>query len=136
MVPTSEDLDGVGEGRAVAQLMPYQPARPCRQPGCPELTLRGYCDGHRRERERRRGNAAQRGYGHRWRKYRRSFLAANPLCVHCEQEGRVTAATDVDHIKAVRGKDDPLFWEPSNIQGLCGACHRKKTIQEDGALVA
>ncbi len=108
--------------------MPYQLKRPCGQPGCPNLTNRGYCNNHRRT---RRGSAAARGYGGRWRKYRLMFLRSRPLCVECEKEGQVTAATDIDHIRPVRGKNDPLFWEPSNLQPLCKSHHSQKTMREN-----
>jgi 5-methylcytosine-specific restriction protein A len=81
--------------------------------------------GHRTY-DQQRGSAAARGYGYRWRIYRRWFLRRNPLC-SCGQ-----AATDVDHIKAVSGPDDPLFWEPSNHQPLCHPCHSAKTRRENG----
>lgn len=76
-----------------------------------------------------RPSAARRGYGRRWQKYREWFLACNPLCEVCDH-----AATDVDHIEAVSGPADPLFWQPSNHQALCGDCHKRKTIADDGAL--
>jgi 5-methylcytosine-specific restriction protein A len=76
-----------------------------------------------------RPSAAKRGYGHRWRIYRRWFLSQpeNALCRQCKAEGKIVNAIDVDHIKPVRGADDPLFWEPSNHQGLCLPHHRSKT---------
>lgn len=44
--------------------MPYGPARPCAEPGCPQLTDRGRrCPEHARAAERRRGSAARRGSG-------------------------------------------------------------------------
>ena len=67
-------------------------------------------------------SAAKRGYGHKWRVYRLSFLKANPLCVYCAKTGRVTIATVVDHIVPHRG-DMTLFWQASNHQALCKACH-------------
>lgn len=87
-------------------------------------------------RVRRRENrptAPQRGYGSRWARYRKAFLARpeNALCRRCEARGRVEPSTDVDHIQPVTGPDDPLFWEPSNHQGLCHGCHSQKTNTED-----
>ena len=65
---------------------------------------------------------AERGYGWRWQKARRFHLSAHPLCVMCEAEGRVTAATVVDHIIPHRG-DELLFWDRKNWQSLCKRHH-------------
>ncbi|QEL11324.1 HNH endonuclease [Kushneria phosphatilytica] len=65
---------------------------------------------------------AQRGYGSKWQRARAQYLANNPLCVICERQGAVTAATVVDHIKPHRG-DSKLFWRRSNWQALCKTCH-------------
>ena len=79
----------------------------------------------------RRESSSRRGYGSRWRKARAVFLDKNPLCVHCQRVGVVTAATDVDHIKPHKG-DEGLFWDESNWQPLCHSCHSRKTVVEDG----
>ena len=57
------------------------------------------------------------------------MLQDNPLCVMCERDGRVTLATEVDHIHALvnGGKD-----ERDNMQGLCHECHASKTAQDMG----
>ena len=62
--------------------------------------------------------------------YRESYLRANPLCVHCDKEGELTPATQVDHIQPVLGPNDPLFWEPNNHQPLCHSHHSQKTRGE------
>ena len=61
-------------------------------------------------------------YNHRWSKHRRMFLQANPLCVMCQAQGYVEAATVVDHIKPHRG-DLRLFWDENNWQALCKVHH-------------
>lgn len=114
--------------------MPRRAGSTCSRPGCPGIVREGVCSacGPRRkqsdaEHDARRGTSAQRGYGRRWQRLRLMFLRANPLCVMCQEEGRVTAATDVDHILAKRdgGGDD---WE--NLQALCHSCHSRKTARE------
>lgn len=65
---------------------------------------------------------AERGYGSRWRRARAQYLQAHPLCGYCRQQGRVTAATVVDHIAPHRG-DQALFWDSDNWQALCARCH-------------
>lgn len=62
------------------------------------------------------------------------FLAEHPLCVKCMERGVYTKATVVDHIIPHRG-DRLLFWDKSNWQPLCKACHDKKTGEEDRYVV-
>ncbi|GEB79233.1 hypothetical protein DDE01_06480 [Desulfovibrio desulfuricans] len=59
------------------------------------------------------------------------MLREEPLCRACAAQGRITAATDVDHIvsRAQGGTDDR-----ANLQPLCHACHSRKTAQQDGGL--
>lgn len=73
---------------------------------------------------------AQRGYGGRWQKCREAYLVRHPLCVFCEKANRIEIATVVDHIVPHKG-DQKLFWDRSNWQGLCKACHDgdKKLIE-------
>lgn len=81
--------------------------------------------------EQQRGTSAQRGYGYRWQRARAGYLVKHPLCAECEKQGRVEAATDLDHVIAHRGDND-LFWDRENWQGLCQPCHSRKTATEDG----
>lgn len=65
----------------------------------------------------------------RWRKARLWYLDRYPLCRDCAELGGVVVATDVDHVIPHRG-DARLFWDQSNWQGLCKACHSRKTARE------
>lgn len=116
--------------------MPIMPKRPCPHPGCGVLVERGRCPAHQRTQRQqydsRRGNSAARGYDRRWRNYRLQYLREHPLCVECSKQHRTTAATVVDHITPVNGRDDPLFWDEGNHQALCAPCHSVKTAREDG----
>ena len=49
----------------------------------------------------------------RWKRARRLFLQTHPLCRMCEQRGRVSLATTVDHVVPHRG-DEALFWDEQN----------------------
>ncbi|HSH84369.1 MAG TPA: HNH endonuclease signature motif containing protein [Guyparkeria sp.] len=54
----------------------------------------------------------------------------------CQQIGRVTAATVVDHIVPHQGNKE-LFWDRSNWQPLCAPCHdRHKRRQERSGTLA
>ncbi len=78
-------------------------------------------------------SASARGYGWSWQKLRREVLTGEPLCRLCRAEGRVTAATQVDHIrpKGLGGTDDR-----SNLQPICDDHHRAKTITDRVAIRA
>lgn len=82
--------------------------------------------------DQQRGSAHSRGYTRRWQAYSGWFLSQeeNALCA-C---GCGNPSEETDHIQPVTGPDDPLFWNPDNHQGLCGDCHKRKTIRESGAL--
>jgi 5-methylcytosine-specific restriction protein A len=118
--------------------MPRRAKRPCMWPGCTALTEKGsYCDEHckllQARREAKRESAARRGYGARWRRLRKMFLSAHPLCAdpygHHAARNEIVVATEVDHVvpKKQGGSD---AWE--NLQSLCKSCHSRKTALEDG----
>jgi len=64
-----------------------------------------------------------------WQKVRLVVLNRDPLCVVCDKYGKITAAVDVDHIEPLALRPD-LAFDISNLQGLCRACHNKKTTEE------
>ena len=120
----------------------------CKYPGCHTSVPYGqrYCKRHEEQgkkrdaeanKERRRffdtkrGSASQRGYTSKWRQVSKRFLARHPYCVECYKQGRMTLATEVDHIKPHKG-DHELMWSESNWQPLCHSCHSRKTAREDG----
>jgi 5-methylcytosine-specific restriction endonuclease McrA len=74
-------------------------------------------------------------YGYQWQKAREGYLRKHPLCVHCNEKGRVTPATVVDHKKPHRG-NLKLFWDKSNWQGLCKVCHDswKQRLEKTGTV--
>ena len=114
----------------------------CKHPGCRRSVPRGvdFCGQHksdaekhaaaaRKAREARRtafkGASAKRWYGYRWQKLRNRFIAQHPFCEQCMKQGRLTIATDIDHIKPHRG-DPILLFDEENLQALCHACHSPK----------
>ncbi len=119
--------------------MPYKAARPCAQRGCPNLVRDSdrYCPEHAAQRQAeydaRRGSAASRGYGRKWRKIRLMYLRRHPLCedpfgIHAEH-GETVAATEVDHQTPLR---EGGTHRVDNLQALCKICHSRKTAVEDG----
>ena len=111
--------------------------RPCNAAGCGTLIgiREKYCPAHAsRKRVKqpftKRSSTAD-GYGYQWQKARRVFLLNHPLCVECERQGYINAATVVDHITPHKG-DRELFWNQRNWQPLCKRHHSQKTAREDG----
>lgn len=62
-----------------------------------------------------------------WTNLRHLVLARDPVCVICERNASAVA----DHIVPHKGVW-ALFCDLLNLQGLCDACHSKKTAKEDG----
>lgn len=75
-------------------------------------------------------------YGRKWKAARLVHLQQEPLCRYCQQQGRVTAATVVDHITPHKG-DLKLFWSRSNWQSLCKPHHdaTKQREERTGAVL-
>jgi len=88
----------------------------------------------RRAHDHARGTAAQRGYDGKWRVYSKSFLQRHPWCQcdRCKVSSTPLPAQHVDHIIAVNGPRDPLFWRESNHRAMAHACHSRKTAIHDG----
>jgi len=61
-----------------------------------------------------------------------AFLSEHPFCEHCQQAGRLRAASVVDHVIPHRG-DEELFWAEHNWMALCKSCHDRKTASERAA---
>jgi len=119
-----------------------RPKQVCRC--CKKLADGAYCADHidtlreaKREHDRkRRSDPLRKLYNTaRWAAIRLIVLARDPLCM----DGRVceckALSTVVDHKMPARlwvcnGGD---FFDESNLQGLCAACHNTKTAEEDGA---
>jgi 5-methylcytosine-specific restriction enzyme A len=110
--------------------MSLKPGRFCVTPGCGIVVRAGRCAQHAVMHEHARPNYAVRRWYRtaRWYAYRRQVLNLNPLCVNCQAGGQIVIATEIDHIRPHH--DDPvLFWNLSNLQGLCASCHVQKTMR-------
>lgn len=94
--------------------------------------------------------AARKGYDYRWQKARADHLRTHPLCVFCQQYGRLVPASVVDHITPPRlgeaklsGDSEriaaawKLFWDRANWQSLCKPCHDsvKQRLEKSGRVV-
>lgn len=115
--------------------MAQRPLRPCRHPGCRELTRTGWCPKHRPASSRGESEAWHSLYSLPiWARLRESQLLREPFCQapDCDalrETGRPARATVVDHVRPHRG-DRRLFTDPGNLQSLCKRCHDRKTLRE------
>lgn len=111
--------------------MPHKPLRPCRQPGCPQLTAGRYCPTHERQLnanlQERRGTRTERGYDYQWQQVRLMVLRREPWCRRCKANGLWTLATLVDHIIPLPEGPRLLL---ENLQPLCDPCHITKTAED------
>ena len=107
--------------------MPYKAKKPCARPGCRNLTSDRYCEEHAKQEAKRynqydRDPASNKRYGRSWARIRAAFLQANPLCVLCKKDGRLTPATMVHHkVKLTDGGTND--W--NNLQALCHEWHSR-----------
>jgi len=61
------------------------------------------------------------GSSYAWRKLRTAILAQEPLCRVCMGKGRVTAASEVDHILPLHMGGVEL--DAGNCRPICRQCH-------------
>lgn len=127
-------------------------ARACPHYGCPHPAP---CPTHGRQAQQsiyddRRGSASSRGYGARWQRHRTAVvnlfhsheLPRAGLCgvrlpgaqlttdSECTTRNLTVRFTTLDHIIPVTGPDDPTFFEPTALQGLCSTCDARKRQRE------
>ena len=112
--------------------MPHKAKRPCKYPGCPNLTDRDYCAEHISQaryeyNHYRRDPETQKRYGSQWRKIRALYVKAHPLCEECLRHGRTTPVQEVHHIIPLADGGTHDF---SNLMSLCKSCHSAITIAE------
>ena len=109
--------------------MPTAAPKPCTDPGCGVLVRDGSsrCDAHKRTDWRKKPTATKRMTGRKLQAARAALFKENPLCVKCQEAGRLRPATQRDHIVPLSegGLD-----EPDNTQGLCDECHDGKSLAE------
>ena len=123
--------------------LPQRPNKPCLHRGCAALTRApsGYCEEHHGEAsgwaEYNAGKTqTQRGYGNSWRKLRDWIMRRDGgLCQVCAAAGKITPATEVDHIIS-KAEGARLNWtrqqidDHANLRAICASCHKAKTAIE------
>jgi len=111
--------------------MPYAPLNTeCKQYGCrnSKTGRSSYCIEHGGG-VTETGKANTKLYNQQaWDKIRARQLSKQPLCARCQHEGKVTAATTVDHVFPHRR--DATKFRLNLFQSLCVACHTIKGQDE------
>lgn len=114
--------------------------KPCKV--CGQAAVHGskYCEQHadrekaEQQKRQKRWNAQKPAWYRwyhtaHWEALRTLVLARDPICKICNRN----ASTDVDHVTPHKGNWF-LFCgglNMVNLQGLCAACHSRKTTRED-----
>jgi len=82
--------------------------------------------------ERGDGRKADRSwYGSApWRRCRAAFLAANPLCADCGDQGLIVPALHVHHVAERKDRPD-LAFDHANLRGLCHSCHSRTHARKE-----
>lgn len=109
--------------------MPIAAPRPCSHPGCGVLVRdgTGRCAKHPKATWAKKPTAAKRVTGRKLQRLRAELFERDPLCAECKRQGRVTLATQRDHIQPLEeGGEDA----ETNVQGLCADCHDAKSKAE------
>ena len=108
-------------------MLPRLPKKPCKYPGCPNLTEKTYCEEHEKEMNRAyekygRDKAVRRKYGRAWKRIRDKYVSQHPFCERCFEKGRLVPVDEVHHIKPL---SEGGTHDQGNLIALCKSCHAK-----------
>ena len=107
--------------------MPSLPMHFCNKAGCNKLTRNRFCEEHaakeRKEYDDTRATPAERGYDSQWKKFRKIYVAAHPLCAMCEARGKLTRTEIVHHIVPL--EENGSKYDEDNLISICFNCHEK-----------
>ncbi len=68
----------------------------------------------------------------RWRKLRQTIIRRDfGLCQECKRRNIYTKGTVVHHIVEAR-EDITLFWQETNLELVCDACHNREHPERSG----
>lgn len=90
-------------------------------------------DEQKRDADRRRGSACERGYTSRWDKASAGHIRNDPLCRYCALAGEVKAAELTDHLYPHK-RDQAVFWNRTYWISSCFDCHNgfKQRVERRG----
>lgn len=107
--------------------MPKSPKKPCRYPGCPNLSYNSYCDKHKKLIASKyemygRNKTTKKLYGYSWSKIRSRYVKSHPYCELCFKKGILVPVDEVHHkIPLAEGGTHV----DSNLISLCKTCHAR-----------
>lgn len=110
--------------------MPIMPRHQCDEYQCKAPSIKGsrYCESHTPSKtatvERKTFNAQYNTA--KWQSIRARQLSTNPLCAACMTDGRITAASHVDHVFPWQAIGEHAFIR-NLFQSLCPECHGIKS---------
>ena len=106
--------------------------RVCAEPGCPELTMVGRCEKHKRERAASvRARSLDWNWVYatpRWKGLRKQVILEQPWCL---VEGCFELSAEVDHVVSMQDGGAPF--DRANLAGMCKPHHSAKTREEMNA---
>lgn len=107
--------------------MPRLPKKPCKYPGCPNLTEKTYCEEHEKEMNRAyekygRDKTVRRKYGRAWKRIRDKYVSQHPFCEKCLEKGVLVPVDEVHHILPL---SEGGTHDKENLIALCKSCHAK-----------
>lgn len=110
--------------------MPSIPKTKCDEYQCKAPSIKGsrYCEAHTQVKattiERKAFNAQYNTT--KWQSIRARQLSTQPLCAACKMDGRITAASHVDHVFPWQVIGQQAFVR-NLFQSLCPECHGIKS---------
>ena len=109
--------------------MPLGAKRPCSYAGCGRIVAFGQsrCEKHPAKTWVKRPDSPKRVTGRKLQRKREQLFSARPLCAECDRHGRVSLATQRDHIVSLAEGGQDV---DENTQGLCDECHAAKSEAE------
>lgn len=107
--------------------LPRLPKKPCKYPGCPNLTEKTYCEEHEKEMNRAyekygRDKTVRRKYGRAWKRIRDKYVSQHPFCEKCLEKGVLVPVDEVHHILPL---SEGGTHDKENLIALCKSCHAK-----------
>lgn len=113
--------------------MPRKPKKPCRFPGCPNLTEKDYCEEHKAKANYQynhffRDPETNKRYGSEWKKIRARYVAKHPLCEECLKHNRYVPVEEVHHKTPL---SEGGTHDERNLMSLCKSCHSAITLTEN-----
>lgn len=104
--------------------MPYKPKKPCAYPGCPKLTSGRYCEDHAdmEQKPQRETAVYTKRYGEQWKKIRKRYAQAHPMCEQCLKSGIYRETEEIHHVKPL---SEGGTHDESNLIALCKECHAR-----------